>query len=267
MKKRNEIENFLKKFNLEDFNKTDKVNKYFEFFELNKLLSLNNHNINNICKPEENDLSRIHFLILNRKVISYLEFGSGYSTLFAAHAISILKYFFYDYVKDKFRYDNPFRIYSIEESRKYLTLTKKLCKKFQNFISIKFSPVDITVDNFKLVQSYRNLFDINPDFIYLDGPSTYSNKKKVNGLCFNNNFRMPLSIDILKYEYLVEPGTFILVDGRATNAIFLKNHLSRSWKMERDFEGDVFFFELQDDYLGKLNKEKIKFCLKNKWML
>ena len=78
---------------------------------------------------------------------------------------------------------------------------------------------------------------------------------------------MPLSVDILKYEYLIEPGSFILVDGRATNAIFLKNHLSRLWKIKRDLEGDVFFFELQDDYLGKLNKEKIKFCLRNKWML
>ena len=264
MKKKNEIENFLKKFSLKDFNKTHKVNKYFEFFELNKLLSSNHCNI---YKPEKNDLSRLHFLILNRKVISYLEFGSGYSTLFAAHAISILKDFFYDYVKDTFRYDNPFHIYSIEESKKYLTVAKKLCKKFRNFISIKYSPVDITVDNFKLVQSYRDLFDINPDFIYLDGPSTSSNKKNVNGLSFNNNFRMPLSVDILKYEYLIEPGSFILVDGRVTNAIFLKNHLSRLWKIKRDLEGDVFFFELQDDYLGKLNKEKIKFCLRNKWML
>ena len=91
MKKKNEIENFLKKFSLKDFNKTHKVNKYFEFFELNKLLSSNHCNI---YKPEKNDLSRLHFLILNRKVISYLEFGSGYSTLFAAHAISILKDFF-----------------------------------------------------------------------------------------------------------------------------------------------------------------------------
>ena len=38
MKKKNEIENFLKRFSLKDFNKTHKVNKYFEFFELNKLL-------------------------------------------------------------------------------------------------------------------------------------------------------------------------------------------------------------------------------------
>ena len=70
-----------------------------------------------------------------------------------------------------------------------------------------------------------DFYEKNPDFIYLDGPSTSSNKKNVNGLSFNNNFRMPLSVDILKYEYLIEPGSFILVDGRVTNAIFLKNHL------------------------------------------
>ena len=48
--------------------------------------------------------------------------------LYLQHAISILKDFFYDYVKDTFRYDNPFHIYSIEESKKYLTVAKNYAK-------------------------------------------------------------------------------------------------------------------------------------------
>ena len=76
-----------------------------------------------------------------------------------------------------------------------------------------------------------------------------------------------MSADILRIEFLLEPGTFILIDGRSANSRFLKSYLKRKWLYEHNYKGDVHYFELKENYLGKLNEKKIKFCLNNKFFL
>ena len=84
---------------------------------------------------------------------------------------------------------------------------------------------------------------------------------KVDGFNFNNVSRFPMSADLLFYEYYFEPGTLVIVDGRTSNARFLRDHFKRNWKYFHDEIGDYHVFELNEKPLGIYNKKKIKFCL------
>jgi hypothetical protein len=78
---------------------------------------------------------------------------------------------------------------------------------------------------------------------------------------------MPMSADILRFEFFLEPGTLILVDGRTQNARFLKAYLKRNWAYQHDPIGDIHYFELQENALGPYNKRKMDFCLGGNWLL
>ena len=218
------IENFIKKFNIKDFNNKAKVKKYFDFFDLeilikkqlkydrikvNKNFVLKNV-IQNEKKPFEyelDDLCRLHWIILNKKALNTLEFGSGFSTIFMADACFILNNYF-PYLKNM-RVEKKFHIYSLEESKKFLNITKKrIPKALLKYITIFQSPVKgIKFEN-KFATVYEKKPSISPDFIYLDGPTQYAVKKKIDGFSLNGISRFPMSADLLQMEYFLEPGTF-----------------------------------------------------------
>ena len=68
-----------------------------------------------------------------------------------------------------------------------------------------------------------------------------------------------MSGDILLMEYYLLPGTLILVDGRTTNARFLKNNFQRDWKYTYYEEYDQHIFELIEEPIGNLNKVQVDF--------
>ena len=82
-----------------------------------------------------------------------------------------------------------------------------------------------------LCSVYKNLPNITPDLIYLDGPDPDAVKSKIFNLNYENT-NNPVSADILLYEYRLKPGAIIVVDGRPNNVVFLKNHLKRKYKFE-----------------------------------
>ncbi len=69
--------------------------------------------------------------------------------------------------------------------------------------------------------------DINPDFIYLDGPDQFNAEGSYNGLSTRHKDFMPMSSDILIFEHFLNPGTIILVDGCTANARFLQKKLAK----------------------------------------
>jgi hypothetical protein len=71
----------------------------------------------------------------------------------------------------------------------------------------------------------------------------------------------------LRFEYFLEPGAIILVDGRTANATMLKNNFHRNWKYMHDKGGDFHIFELQDPFLGELYQKKFNYCTGGKWLL
>ena len=73
---------------------------------------------------------------------------------------------------------------------------------------------------------------------------------------------MPMSCDILKIEQFLVPGTILVVDGRAANAIFLKNNFQRKWLYEFDEPNDQHLFYLDEYSLGKYNSLQFEFYKK-----
>ena len=274
------ITKFLKNFNLKSFVNKKKVRSYMNFFELNHLLKkisedrIKNKNEKYLIQVKENekkpftyelsDLCRLHWLVLSRKVFNTLEIGSGFSTIFIADAKYILKKYFKEV--ENIRCEKQFHIYSVEENKHFLNITKKrIPKHLLNYISLIFNKVDIINYQGKFALKHRNLPNISPDLIYLDGPSLHSTKKKFMGFSINKISRVPISADILFIEFFLEPGTFIVVDGRGANTEFLRSFLRRNWKYFYDKKGDCHYFELIEKPWGEWNRRKLKFCLEDKF--
>ena len=273
------ISKFLKNFNLKSFVNKNKIQTYMNFFELNYLLKeipddkIKNKNEKYLIQVKGNekkpleyelpDLCRLHWLVLARRVFNTLEIGSGFSTVFIADAKYILKKHFGKV--ENIRCDKQFHIYSIGEDKHFLNLTKKRVPKLlEHHISLIFNKVETINYQGKFAFRHKNLPTISPDLIYLDGPSQYSTKKNFMGFSFNNISRVPMSADILFFEFFLQPGTFIVIDGRGANAEFLKSFLRRKWRYFYDKPGDCHYFELMERPWGEWNIKKLNFCLKDK---
>lgn len=72
---------------------------------------------------------------------------------------------------------------------------------------------------------YRDLPDIVPDMIYLDGPAP-SDVPGWDG--------PPISSDAFHYEPMLKPGCLLVIDGRFTNLKYLKSRTQRVWDWRRD---------------------------------
>jgi len=278
------IEDLISKYTISSFSDDNKVTEYIKDFNI-KVICFNiekdgivssNTNIDRTVVefeekpfvPEYNDLCRLHYLVLKRKAINVLEFGSGFSTAIMADAMRILSTYFSDWVKYNVRCINPFHIYSIEEEGRFIDITlKRLSDTLKDFASISHSSIELITHDNRIATIYSKLPNISPDLIYIDGPSLYGTTTELNGLSFNSPVRMPISADVLRFEFLLEPGTLIVVDGRTNNARFLKTYLKRNWIYHHDYLNDVHYFELQETPLGIFNKKKIDFCLNNEWLL
>ena len=148
----------------------------------------------------------------------------------------------------------------------YLDMTKqRLPANLAQFVTFHHTTVAMTTFHDRIATHYESLPNICPDFIYLDGPSQDSAVGDVNGISTRHTDRLPMASDILKIEHFLLPGTLILVDGRTANARFLKANLQREWRYEHDVEGDVHYFEMIEEPLGRWNRRQIDFCLGEDW--
>tara|TARA_B100000780_G_C21123505_1_gene455319 strand:- start:826 stop:1617 length:792 start_codon:yes stop_codon:yes gene_type:complete len=226
---------------------------------------VNEMTISNPYKPDLKDLYRLYFFIISNKRTTVMEFGSGWSSLVMALALSELCS---KYSKDilKLRRNNPFELFIVENEKKFLNITKKRLKKFKNKINIKinyfYTDVLMTMHNGFITTKYKKLPICNPDFIYLDGPDQFNVKGNCDGISIRHIDMMPMNSDILKIEYFLVPGTIIIVDGRGANSIFLKNNFQRKWFYKYDKIFDQHVFALNDPSIGRYNDLLLKFYKK-----
>jgi len=205
--------------------------------------------------PEPDDLVLLHKLIRSRKSFTVLEFGVGYSTIVMADALQKNQEDWEKLtVKPKIRNRFMFQLFSVDTSKDWIEhLTKKFPHHLIDRVHFHFSEVEIGTYNGQLCHYYKNLPDIVPDFIYLDGPCKKDVKGSIHGLSFQCEERTVMSADLLLMESTFLPGTFIVVDGRTNNARFLQRNFTRNYTTKYDKEGDVTTFELVEERLGKYN--------------
>lgn len=118
------------------FKNLSNYNNYLDKYPLHKLLKIDlkkygslktkinrsifytvNPNLNQPFTAELDDLIRLHFLILSRKVTTILEFGVGKSTFIIDHALQINKKIHQKFVYKNLRRTNPFQCFSIDNKK------------------------------------------------------------------------------------------------------------------------------------------------------
>ena len=211
--------------------------------------------------PDYLDLARLHFTARSRKAFVVLEFGVGWSTLVLADAIhkNLLDW---EKFNDKNNvYPNAeFQLYSVDSSEFWIEYSKKRIPEYlKKIITFKHSECEANIFNGKLCHMYNDLPDINPDIIYLDAPDPKSVIGKINGLTFQSDLRLVMSGDPLLFETILYPRTLLIIDGRISNARFLKSSLYRNWNVIIDEGLEISLFELEEDKLGSRNYRKLKY--------
>lgn len=201
------------------------------------------------------DLVRIHHLIRSRGSFTVLEFGVGFSTTIIADALMKNKMEWEALEpQPKIRNRFMFQCFSVDTSEEWIaTADKRTPAELKPFINFKHSEVEIGTYQGQLCHYYKQLPDIIPDFIYIDGPDPQAVKGSINGMTFQCQERTVMSGDLLLMEPILLPGTFVLIDGRTNNARFLQNNLKRNYEIIWDRKGDVTTIELKEERLGKYN--------------
>ena len=206
------------------------------------------------------DLSRIHYLIRNLRVVTALEIGAGKSTLFIADAILQNKKEFGDFVEINLRKNNAFEVHSIETSESWASeVEKNMPNNLKDIHSMHVVQSRMDTFNSRICTTFDSFPNICPDFIYLDGPDQYAPHGDINGITTRHKDRMPMVSDILRIEHFLLPGTVILVDGRTANARFMKNNLQQDWEYEHYPEYDIHIFRNVESALGVYNQRELYF--------
>jgi hypothetical protein len=205
--------------------------------------------------PQPADLVRLHKIIRQRRCFTVLEFGLGYSTVILADALQKNQE---DWERlpqrPQIRNRFMFQLFSVDSSSHWIERQKQMFPShLLDRVHFHYSEVEIGLFNGQLCHFYRNLPDIVPDLVYLDGPSAKDVKGSINGLSFMCEERTVMSGDLLLMESTFLPGTFIIVDGRTNNCRFLQRHFTRDYEVKWDRDGDVTTFELIEERLGKYN--------------
>lgn len=213
-------------------------------------------------EPELDDLIRLHYLVLSRRVTTVLEFGVGKSTTIFADALTTNMHLHAQYVEAELRRSNAFELHSVENNESWMELVaSQLPSGLKERCHLHHCPCRVSEFNGRLCTYYYELPDICPDLIYLDGPDQFSPEGSLRGLTTAHADRMPMSADVLAIEHFLTPGTLIVVDGRTANARFLRSNLQRDWLYHHSPGLDQHFFELTEPPLGIYNRRQIDYCL------
>ena len=178
--------------------------------------------------PVYTDLYTIHQLLRTRKPKVVVELGIGFSTLTMAHALEM---------------NGKGTLYSIDSNENWLQNTqRKLPKDLLLRTNFIHSTVRCHMLNGQLCSIYDNLPDVSPNFIYVDAPQPSDVSESVNGLTFAQ--RYPVAADPLLYESTAPKDSFfVLVDGRARNAEFLRTNFQGRYRYHQSEVLKQTYFE------------------------
>lgn len=245
-KSKNEIKAFFEKKGLEDFlyNKSKFVKTAY--------------------KPVYDDLYFLYNLITLNKRINILEFGTGYSSLILSVALRQNREKYFNRNFNNLGFVNPFSLTIIDDQKEFIKISKKRINHFGKkklcYPNYHYSECKLVYYNERFCNSYTKLPNFIPDFIYLDGPDINKIRNNVSGIRYSSGINYPpLSCDILKLEYFLNPGTIIVIDGRSNNSLFLKNNLQREWIYKYQKNVDQHYFYLNEKPNGIKSKKLLTF--------
>ena len=153
-------------------------------------------------EAEQNDLCRLHHLVLSRRVTTILEFGVGKSTAVLAHALKINQEEHSEFVTRNLRRNNAFQLHSVDDMERYIQIAKNnLPEALKKMTTFYQSNVEMSEFCGRICTFYNKLPNVCPDFIYLDAPAQSSAKGNISGISTDHFDRVPMAADILRFEH------------------------------------------------------------------
>lgn len=233
----------------------------FNYVQSHKAPESVSPNVETAYPKNDLDLRALRLVIRLRKPLSLLEFGSGWSTLAIAEELSDLDAKFTEFPFNTHRHvSTPFRAFTLDESKHWLNIAlSRIPDEKKMYVSGQYSKVVKHAIGETQTLRYNWVPEIKPDLVYLDGPSQFALEIQSNSNEFSLNqpWFPPISSNLLQFEWLLEPGATILVDGRTTNVEFLVRNFQRTWRITRFLKLDMTLLTLISPPLGPSNIEKL----------
>jgi hypothetical protein len=156
--------------------------------------------------PQFIDLVRLVRFVRERRPSVLWELGSGWSTQFLAQALA----------------DNGSgHMYSMDAAAEWAANARSMLPPWlEPWVEIHHSAVSKREVGGTCAVKYAWRPEAMPQFIYVDGPAGAK--------------ECPGHADLLDIEPQLAPGCFIVIDGRATTAEFLRTHFRREWRYWHD---------------------------------
>ncbi len=218
--------------------------------------------------PQLSDLAVLHFLVVSREVSKVVEFGSGYSTAVLALALVQNGSIHKDWVESNRRLEDPFTLATVDESADWLEITvQRIHESFRHAVRTVHSQVEMVDFCGRYATKYSSFSDVVADLVVIDGPSQYAPPPDDKSFHTGKSHLMPMAADVLPVEHFFEPGSILFLDGRTSNARFLRQNLQRNWAYRHFSLAEFHIFELQEEPLGKINKARLDHIPGRKWLL
>lgn len=201
----------------------------------------------NALAPNPCDLAFLHRTVRRRRPRVIVELGCGNSTIALANALAE------NYREDRIRRGSaaaPGRLYAVDTSLQWIANTRrKLSPEIEPFVDLRHSEAEVVLTEGGLCHVFRELPNVCPDLIFVDGPHSLDVTGTRHGLGFVTETGKPrpqVAADPLIYESTLPKGALILVDGRKCNTLFLRRMLKRRYRFRWNASPGLHEFELRD---------------------
>ncbi|MBL8675618.1 MAG: hypothetical protein IPK81_07430 [Rhodospirillales bacterium] len=200
--------------------------------------------------PVLHDLHNLHAIVRRRRPTTILEFGTGFSTLVLAHALSLNAREAPPAgpAKAKATLQPPPKLWSVDANERWIrNAAGKVPDSLRGFVEFHHSEVRACEVNGQLCHRYVDLPSVVPDFVYLDAPNPLDVVGEVGGLSFtleSGGPRQAAAADLILLEPSLKGGFFMVVDGRFNNVHFLRHNLRRRYRVRVDNVNKLSTFEL-----------------------
>lgn len=163
--------------------------------------------------PDYADLAYLWRQVVTRQPRRVLEYGSGCSTLILALALQ--------------RTGRPGDFLSLETDPVWAEQTlKALPSTVRHWCQVVVSPLVAAISGDVRGFAYAaQPHELVPDLIYLDGPGF---------TVAHAALQTYYAVDLLDLEPRLRVGCRLVIDGRAAQTAFLRQHLQRPWRYRRD---------------------------------
>ena len=210
--------------------------------------------------PELDDLYFLYCWVRETCAVAVMEFGTGWSTYALARGINENRKFLA--ARYQIRHPNPFRLLSIDASTHWQELAlSRLPSAERNIVDAVSSTPRLTTQFGGVGSLFENIPPFTPDLVYLDAPDPEQVQGRSDGFYFQEVHGLPMSVDLLRLEPHLWPGTQIVTDGRTANARFLIQNFKRPWQSLHDAYGDRTLMLLAETPFGPISEDHQAFRL------